>query len=167
MVGGGGDEADLGGEGEIEGESGGEGEIEGESGGEGEPDLGGGGEDEFHADLGGRGGQEGVFGTKVDIEVEVHSWVDSETEDEEFVDIPVSVMGDINNCDNDVASVTVEVGITEEENQSECEQRGDLRKYVDRGLSNDQWQSDELLSGGETDCESLDDDTTEMYLGCL
>ena len=85
--------------------------------------------------------------------------------DENFVDILVSVMGDINNCDNDVGFVVVEVGITEEENQSECELRGNVRKHIDRGLSDDQWQSDELLSGGETDCELEDDDSIRDVFG--
>jgi len=83
----------LGGEGLNEVDLGGGGEDEGDLGGGGEDELGGEREDEFHVDLGGGGGQEGVFETKVDIKAEVHSWVDSETEDEEFVDIPINIMG--------------------------------------------------------------------------
>ena len=45
--------------------------------------------------------------------------------------------------------MAVEVGITQEENQSECEERGDVRKHIDRGLSDDQWQSSELLSDNQ------------------
>ena len=126
---GGGGDADLGGAGEDE------------FGGGSEADLGGVVEDEFGggggADLGGAGGQVGVFETEVDIETEVHSWDESETEDEDFVDILVNVMGDINNFDNDVGFVIVEVGITKEENESECEHRGNVRKHIDTGLSND------------------------------
>jgi len=36
-----------------------------------------------------------------------------------------------------VGSVAVEMGIIEEENQSECKQMGDVRKHIDRGLSYD------------------------------
>ena len=69
------------------------------------------------------------------------------------------------NSNNDVGYVAVEVGITEEENQSECEQRGNVRKHIDRGLSDEQWLSDKLLSGGETDCESEDDDSSRDVFG--
>ena len=166
-------EADLGGGGETEFDMGGGGETKDDLGGGGETDLGGGGEedlgvgreDEFHANLGGGGGQEGVFETEVEIEVEVHSWVDLKTGDEDFVNVPISVMGAINNCYNDVGFVAVEVGITEEENESECEQRGDVRKHFDRGLYNDQWQSYKLSSDGETDCESEDDDSNQDVFG--
>ena len=75
-----------------------------------------------------------MFEIEVDIEVEVHSWVDLETEDEDFVDVLVSVMGDVNNCDNDVGFVAVEVGITEKENESDCDQRGDVRKHIIEGF---------------------------------
>jgi len=169
LGGGGEDEADLGGESEDEVVLGSGCQTEGEFGGRGEPDLRGGGEDEFggggEADLGGGGGQEGVFETEVYIKAEVHSWDDSENENEDFVNIPVSVMGDINNCDNDVGSVVDEVGIIEEENQSECQQRGNVRKHIDRGLSDDQWQLDELLSGRETNCELEDDDSSRDVFG--
>ncbi|QCD92763.1 hypothetical protein DEO72_LG5g832 [Vigna unguiculata] len=113
LGGGGEDEADLGGESEDEVVLGSGCQTEGEFGGRGEPDLRGGGEDEFggggEADLGGGGGQEGVFETEVYIKAEVHSWDDSENENEDFVNIPVSVMGDINNCDNDVGSMVDEI----------------------------------------------------------
>jgi len=119
---GGEEEADLGGGGEDEADLGGGCQIDGEFGDGGEPDLGRGGEDEFggggEPDLGGGGAKEGVFETEVDIEAEVHNWVDSKTKGEDLFDIPVSVMGGINNCDNDVGFVVVEVGTTEEENQS-------------------------------------------------
>ena len=174
-------EADLGGVGEDEARNGGEADLGGavgedEFGGGGEADLGGpAGEDEFEgggeADLGGPagedefGGGDGVFETEVDIEAEVYNWDESETEDEEFVDIPVNVMGDNNNSNNDVGSVAVEVGISEEENQSDSEHKGKVLKDIDRGLSNDQWLSDELLSGAESDCEIEDDDNSGDVFG--
>jgi len=126
----------------------------------GEDEFGGGGED----DLGDPAGDV-VFETEVNIEAKVHSWDESETEDEEFVDILVNVMGDNNNSDNDVGSVAVEMGISEEENQSDSEHRGKVRKDIDRGLSDDQWLSDELLSGAESDCESEDDDNSGDVFG--
>ena len=110
----------------------------------GEDEGGNGGE----ADLGGAAGLD-----EVDIEAEVHSWDESDTEDEEFVDIPVNIMGDSNTSDNDVGSVAVEVGISEEENESDSQHRGKVRKDIYRGLSDDQWVSDELLSGAKSDCE--------------
>ncbi|QCD93216.1 hypothetical protein DEO72_LG5g1288 [Vigna unguiculata] len=96
-------EADLGGGGETEFDMGGGGETKDDLGGGGETDLGGGGEedlgvgreDEFHANLGGGGGQEGVFETEVEIEVEVHSWVDLKTGDEDFVNVPISASPDL------------------------------------------------------------------------
>jgi len=91
LGGGGENQADLEDEAELGG--GGEDEVDLRGRCADEADLGGGGED----DLGGARGQDGVFETKVDIEAEVQSWDDSETEHEDFVDIPVNVMGDINN----------------------------------------------------------------------
>ena len=119
----------------------------------GEDEGGNGGE----ADLGGAAGLD-----EVDIEAEVHSWDESDTEDEEFVDIPVNIMGDSNTSNNDVGSVAVEVGISEEENESDSEHRGKVRKDIDRGLSDDQWVSDELLSGAESDCE-LEDNNGDVF----
>ena len=164
------DEVDLGGE--AEGENGGEDETdlggatsldEGGNGGEAEAEVGGaasedegGNEGKVEVDLGGQaeanlGGAAGL--DEVDIEAEVHSWDESDTEDEEFVDIPVNIMGDSNTSDNDVGSVAVEVGISEEENESDSQHRGKVRKDIYRGLSDDQWVSDELLSGAKSDCE--------------
>jgi len=150
-------EAEVGGAaGEDEGGNGGEaeaevggaaGEDEGGNGGEVEVDLGG----QAEANLGGAAGLD-----EVDIEAEVHSWDESDTEDEEFVDILVNIIGDSNTSDNDVGSIAVEVGINEEENESDSQHKGKVRKDIDRGLSDDQWVSDELLSGAESDCESED-----------
>jgi len=144
-------EADLGGAaGEAEAGNGGEAEVGGAAG---EDEGGNGGE----TDLGGATGL-----NEVDIEAEVHSWDESDTEDEEFVDIPVNIMGDSNTSNNDVGSVAVEVGISEEENESDSEHRGKVRKDIDRGLSDDQWVSDELLSGAESDCE-LEDNNGDVF----
>jgi len=74
-------------------------------------------------------------------------------------------MGDNNNFDNDVGYVAVEVGISEEENQSESEHQVNVRKDIDRGLSDYQWLSNELLSGAESDCESEDDDNNGDVFG--
>ena len=150
-------EAEVGGATGLD-EGGNEGEIEAEVGGAAGEDEGG-NEGEVEVDLGGQaepnlGGAAGL--DEVDIEAEVHNWDESDTEDEEFVDIPLNIMGDNNTSNNDVGSIAVEVGISEEENESDSQHRGKVRKDIDRGLSDDQWVSDELLSGAESDCESED-----------
>ncbi|QCD99336.1 hypothetical protein DEO72_LG7g617 [Vigna unguiculata] len=91
--------------GEVEAEVGGAvGLDEDGNGGEVEVDLGG----EAEGNLGGAAGLD-----EVDIEAEVHSWDESDTEDEKFVDIPVNIMGDRNTSDNDVGCIAVEAEIAD------------------------------------------------------